>query len=187
MSPPAPLSLSLSLSLMGTLWLRAAERRHPAGRERMVTPTLQTLQAPNLLLPWACFRDGGFPNPGWRGSTHLRVGLVELRAGPAQVLLHVLPLLAGGPAHQRHQPRSLRFRRSARLGLACRPLPRWPRTCQVSSSLEAFWTSARPASRKPVFSCLGLDGCDTAAVRVTCLVALAYANGAIDDRVIRET
>jgi hypothetical protein len=27
-----------------------------------------------------------------------------------------------------------------------------------------------------------LDGCDTAAVRVTCLVALAYANGAIDDR-----
>ena len=28
---------------------------------------------------------------------------------------------------------------------------------------------------------------DTAVVRVTCLVALAYANGAIDDRVIRET
>jgi hypothetical protein len=36
--------------------------------------------------------------------------------------------------------------------------------------------------KKILISCLGLDGCGTAAVRVTCLVALAYANGAIDDR-----
>jgi hypothetical protein len=36
---------------------------------------------------------------------------------------------------------------------------------------------------KILISCLfRLDGCDTAAVRVTCLVALAYAHGAIDDR-----
>jgi hypothetical protein len=28
-----------------------------------LTPTLQTLQDPILLLPWGCFRGGGFPNP----------------------------------------------------------------------------------------------------------------------------
>jgi hypothetical protein len=37
---------------------RAAERRHPTGRERMVTPILQTLQDPILLTPWVCFRGG---------------------------------------------------------------------------------------------------------------------------------
>jgi hypothetical protein len=42
---------------------RAAERRHPAGHERMGSPTLQTLQDPILLLPWLCSRGGGFPNP----------------------------------------------------------------------------------------------------------------------------
>jgi hypothetical protein len=40
---------------------RAAERRHPTGCERMDSPTLQTLQDPILLLPWACFEC--FPNP----------------------------------------------------------------------------------------------------------------------------
>ena len=39
----------------------AVECFHPTGRERMVTPTLQTLQDPILLLPWVCFRGGGFP------------------------------------------------------------------------------------------------------------------------------
>jgi hypothetical protein len=29
----------------------------------MVSPTLQTLQDPILLLPWPCFRRAGFPNP----------------------------------------------------------------------------------------------------------------------------
>jgi hypothetical protein len=29
----------------------------------MGSPTLQTLQDPILLLPWVCFRGGGFPNP----------------------------------------------------------------------------------------------------------------------------
>jgi hypothetical protein len=41
---------------------RAAERRHPTGRERMGSPTLQTFQDPLLLLPWVCFRGGGFPS-----------------------------------------------------------------------------------------------------------------------------
>ena len=35
----------------------------PTGRERMRSPTSQTLQNPNLPLPWVCFRAGGFPNP----------------------------------------------------------------------------------------------------------------------------
>jgi hypothetical protein len=44
-----------------TLWRsssarwRAAERRQPAGRERMGSPTLQTRQEPILLLPSLCF------------------------------------------------------------------------------------------------------------------------------------
>jgi hypothetical protein len=42
---------------------RAPERRHATGRERLGSPTLQTLQEPILLLPWVCFRGGGFPNP----------------------------------------------------------------------------------------------------------------------------
>jgi hypothetical protein len=29
----------------------------------MGSPTLLTLQEPILLLPWVCFRGGGFPNP----------------------------------------------------------------------------------------------------------------------------
>jgi hypothetical protein len=44
------------------VWWRAAERRHPTGRERMVYPTPQTLQDPISLLPWVCFRRGSFPN-----------------------------------------------------------------------------------------------------------------------------
>jgi hypothetical protein len=35
----------------------------PAGNETMGLPTLQTLQDPILLLPWLCFRGGGFRNP----------------------------------------------------------------------------------------------------------------------------
>jgi hypothetical protein len=46
---------------------RAAERRYPTGRERMGSPTLQSLQDPILLLPWSCFRADDFPNP-WSGS-----------------------------------------------------------------------------------------------------------------------
>jgi hypothetical protein len=37
------------------------------------------------------------------------------------------------------------------------------------------------AARENPISRLGLAGCDTAAVRVTCIVALAYAIGAIED------
>jgi hypothetical protein len=44
---------------------RAAERRHPTGRERMVWPTLQTHQDPILLLPWFCFRGVAFQTLGW--------------------------------------------------------------------------------------------------------------------------
>ena len=40
---------------------RAAERRHPTDRERMVSPTLRTLQDPILLLPWLCFRGDNSP------------------------------------------------------------------------------------------------------------------------------
>jgi hypothetical protein len=31
------------------------ERHHPTGRERMGSPTLQTLQDPILLLSWVCY------------------------------------------------------------------------------------------------------------------------------------
>jgi hypothetical protein len=57
---------------------RAAERHHPTGGERMVTPILQTLQNPILLMPWLCFR-GGFPNPlvGDFTSTTTSVSTVE--------------------------------------------------------------------------------------------------------------
>jgi hypothetical protein len=34
----------------------------------MGSSTLQTLQDPILLLPWVCFRGGGFPNPVFEGS-----------------------------------------------------------------------------------------------------------------------
>jgi serine/threonine protein kinase len=43
---------------------REAERRHPTGRQRTGSPTLQKLQYPILLLPSVCFQRGGFPNPG---------------------------------------------------------------------------------------------------------------------------
>jgi hypothetical protein len=36
------------------------DRRHP-GRERMGSSTTEALQEPILLLPWVCFRGGGFP------------------------------------------------------------------------------------------------------------------------------
>ena len=53
---------------------RAAERRHRTGRERMSSPTLDTLQDPILLTPWLCFRGGGFPNPlGGLNSLHTHV------------------------------------------------------------------------------------------------------------------
>jgi hypothetical protein len=47
----------------GFRW-RAAERRHPRGCERVGSPTLQKLQEP-IVLPWVCFRGGGFPKPRW--------------------------------------------------------------------------------------------------------------------------
>jgi hypothetical protein len=47
-----------------------AERRH-TGRERMGSPTLQTLQNPILPTPCVCFRAGGSPNPF--GFTRRRV------------------------------------------------------------------------------------------------------------------
>ena len=57
-------------------WHGHATPRRPTGRERMGSPTLQTLQDPILLQPWLCFRGGGFPNPkekpydrvGWRAQ-----------------------------------------------------------------------------------------------------------------------
>jgi hypothetical protein len=42
---------------------RAAERRLYIDRERMGSPTLQTLEYPILLPPSLCFRGGGFPKP----------------------------------------------------------------------------------------------------------------------------
>ena len=51
---------TLGLRLPVRRW-RAAERRHPTGRERMGSPTLQTLQDPILLLRWVYFRGDGLP------------------------------------------------------------------------------------------------------------------------------
>jgi hypothetical protein len=52
--PPPPLELITRTLTFGRslFWWRAAERRHPTGRENMGSPTLQTLQDPILLLPW---------------------------------------------------------------------------------------------------------------------------------------
>jgi hypothetical protein len=63
-SPRSNLAAALGLLSSGGFsnpkpgW-RAAERRHPTGRERMGSPTLQTLQEPILPTPWVCFRGGG--------------------------------------------------------------------------------------------------------------------------------
>ena len=69
-----------TVSVSSSRW-RAIERRHPTGRERMSSPTLQTLQDPILRLPRLCFRGGGFPNPlaedsiGGRAGTDAREGV----------------------------------------------------------------------------------------------------------------
>jgi hypothetical protein len=52
---------------------------------------------------------------------------------------------------------------------------------KIGRGVEAFWTPLRLIRENPI-PCLGLVGCDTAAVRVTCIVALAYAIGTIEDR-----
>jgi hypothetical protein len=63
-SPRSNLAAALGLLSSGGFsnpkpgW-RAAERRHPTGRERMGSPNLQTLQEPILPTPWVCFRGGG--------------------------------------------------------------------------------------------------------------------------------
>ena len=46
-----------------TLLERAAECRHPTGREKMGSPTLRTHQDPILLLPWLCFEGADQPWP----------------------------------------------------------------------------------------------------------------------------
>jgi hypothetical protein len=53
---------------------------HRTGRERMCSPTLQTLQDPILLLPWVCFEgsSGGFPNP----NPEVRAFVESSRASP---------------------------------------------------------------------------------------------------------
>jgi hypothetical protein len=51
-----------------------AEHLHPTGRERMTSPSLQTLQQPMVLKPWLSFRGHGNPNPlvqGVRVVPHL--------------------------------------------------------------------------------------------------------------------
>ena len=54
------------------------ERRHPTGRERMGSPTLQTLQNPILLLPGLLSN----PRPGtgrvWTGEKPTRVGCIRV-------------------------------------------------------------------------------------------------------------
>jgi hypothetical protein len=56
---------------------RAAERRHPTGRQRMASPTLQTLQNPILLPPSVLLsRLGGFPHPCGRNLPHLEARVV---------------------------------------------------------------------------------------------------------------
>jgi hypothetical protein len=51
---------------------RAAERRHPTGRERTGSPTSQTLQEPIVPLPLVCIRRGRFSS---EGSSNLFPGL----------------------------------------------------------------------------------------------------------------
>jgi hypothetical protein len=74
---PSPLTVSVSEQTSAG-W-RAAERRHPTGRERMGSPTLQTLQDPILLLSGACFQGGGVPNPRLRPLTLSTVSIVDAR------------------------------------------------------------------------------------------------------------
>jgi hypothetical protein len=61
------------------------QRRHLTGRERIGQPTLQTLQDPILLLPWLCFRGGGFPNSNSRrGGTRPRAHDDRVAGGAAE-------------------------------------------------------------------------------------------------------
>jgi hypothetical protein len=58
--PRATLHLGLgAFGFQQRRW-RAAERRHPTDRERMGSPTLQTLQDPILLGAWVCFLEVAF-------------------------------------------------------------------------------------------------------------------------------
>jgi hypothetical protein len=75
------------------------QRRHRTDRESMDSTTLQTLQDPILLLPWVCFRGGGFPNTGfdvqrrWRAAerrhrtNHERMGSTTLQTLQDPILL----------------------------------------------------------------------------------------------------
>ena len=72
--PHPPLSCWVRVSAFHQRRWRAAEHRHPTGRERMGSTTVQILQDPIVLLPRSasiCFRGGGCPNPDrecWGGQ-----------------------------------------------------------------------------------------------------------------------
>jgi hypothetical protein len=74
------------------------ERGHPTGRERTGSPTLQTLQDPILLLPWVCFRGGGFPTQVYGlNEEHAQPGTLSGGVPPAtKRSLHVLANVVGG-------------------------------------------------------------------------------------------
>jgi hypothetical protein len=60
--PLGDVSVFNIISLRVSVSSSESSRAHRTGRERMGSPTLQRLQGP-ILLPWVCFRGGGFPFP----------------------------------------------------------------------------------------------------------------------------
>jgi hypothetical protein len=72
--------------------------RHRPGRERMGSPTLQTLQDPILLLAWLCFRGGGFRIPNSasaltlkRDGSWLSSSLLVVCSTPTKPSLETIP------------------------------------------------------------------------------------------------
>jgi hypothetical protein len=79
----------------GSVSRRAAERRHPTGRSRTGSPTLQKLQDPILLLPWVCFRGGGFPSKPRRPKPR-----IEDPSRTCDRLTYLLPHAPRGHIHR---------------------------------------------------------------------------------------
>ena len=76
--------------------LRREQCRHPTGREKMGSPTLQTHQDPILLLPWLWFEGG--PNPDLVTGGMLVLSTLDHTPGsyvlPVQAIKHVVGCVA---------------------------------------------------------------------------------------------
>jgi hypothetical protein len=82
--PPAPLTARRWVVPNQGVSVRVSVSRRatPQARERMGSPTLQTLQDSILLTPWLCFRGGGLPNPCSASRPRSKGGLTAGERAP---------------------------------------------------------------------------------------------------------